>query len=192
MSGNWVPEDYPGEGLGNVDILDEQGGPIVARQSVLENEQGEKLLLRVRGLDQAVTEYMESIEGRIAFYVGDEVFPSDPSGDIVEATDVGDDLLSLDIVFELLGHDEPTPLAIWIDPIFNAVIGNHVHNYYLCGWFSVTIHADAGSLTMTLGGLMVRVGPGNTSGTLANQDNCFRITVAGAPGSQYDLYFKVR
>lgn len=192
MSGNWYPEDF-GEGdFGNTYQSDQNSMALEYREVTFTNDQDETLLMRLRGTAEEIEQYLDAIEGRIAFFVGGAP-PSEMEGEITEEPEYGaDDFTALHIEFRLLGDEGPRELGIWIDPLLDQVIGAY-HRYHTYGGpLSATIHADMGSLAMRLAGFEVSVGAGNPFGTL-NGQGVFRYTIeieGKASVNQYDLYIK--
>lgn len=194
MTDEMMAENSDMQWVQGTDFLD-QPVPVVSTVGVYENEEGNRLQMRVSGLEDEIYEFLESM--RIAFRIREF-----EGGSIYDDEEIFEGMPSpaggLEINFDILDLEPPYEWDIFIDPFHNRRISGAAspHRYTTTRTTRATarIHADGGQLQLTMGSLGVIVGEdslsddGSVTGS-SSYSRSFGITVDGLKShNQYDLY----
>lgn len=194
MSGYWQPEGFP-TGISEASFIDDDNvlDTIIKREIVLENNDGDILVMQMYGFSTLVESYLESVVGKISFVVDYDLELPEQSGEVMEDSyrvDAG----SLVIEFRLPESDYPRRVAILIDPKLNVKMTGAPHTYPVIGPGAVTLHVDGvengGTFTMSAGGKKTSpLGAGAIEQTLSLDDPySYRVKVTATQNGRYDLY----
>ena len=175
--------------------------PVVVTQAVFENDEGQKLRLQVSGPEEQVRQYLESMSF---------AFRAEPLSDSTEleaelsqieveqnsVPPTAAEPVAVAISFDFIDLAPPYRWEVWFDPRYDVYIAGtavpHRYSTSQSKLVKTTIHADGGTLKMSLWQGNVVVGNQNRTASLSAgwwKPISFSISVDGLDANnQYDLY----
>ena len=174
--------------------------PMVSTVTLIENDEGHALRLRVSGYEEAVARYLEDVA--FAFrvrpvddpegYRAERKLPeAEESEDVPAATSANP---AVTVELDVVGAEPPYAWEVLIDPVNEFIEGaGSPHHYKTTAttWMRATITADSGRLEMSSWGRSVVVGSGNRTGSIERRlfaSAEVPIKVDGLdPSNRYDL-----
>lgn len=177
--------------------------PYVSSVTLIEDDEGNALRLRVSGYEEAVARYLEEvsfafrvrpIEDPERFQAEQKLPEADEARDVPAATSA-DPAVSVEL--DVVGAEPPFAWEVLIDPVNEFIAGAgspHHYNTTATTWMRATITADSGRLEMSSWGRSVVVGSGNRTGSIERRvipRAVVPIKVDGLDSSnQYDLFLE--
>lgn len=174
---------------------------LILSQRIFENDEGQKMLLKVSGPEQQVEDYLAELS------LGFRARQVDSSDEALEQLrrDYEEewetvawpmsDPTAVNVQFQFLELEPPYVWDVLFDPKFDVRIAGsaapHNHQTTKATKINATITADFGELEMTVGNRKVKVHTGNPTRSLPGEAGAavsFSIQVNGLkPANQYDL-----
>jgi len=174
--------------------------PYVSSVTLIEDDEGHALRLRVSGYEEAVARYLE--EASFAFRVSpiedveryraqQKLQEAEPAEDVREIATANP---AVSVELDVVGAEPPYAWEVLIDPVNEFIAGaGSPHHYKTTAttWMRATITADSGRLEMSSWGRSVVVGSGNRTSSIERHlfvSAEVPIKVDGLdPSNRYDL-----